>query len=216
MQPPSWPIPHPRRGVCQTCASCASCPCPTGPRCPPPAPGPGRAAPLPVRARRAEGGSGAHETPRREAGGRRAPGGAEPLTRRPRARSGRGLERRLVGERPARRRERGPTARAGCCWLCVAAPGGWRWHCSLRAGGGVRGPSPGPTAQCPFSLAGFLPSPSLPFFLSPSLPSLFSPSLGLPHRPHLLSSFFLSFFHPSSFPDSSLLSHCSLLPSSLY
>lgn len=128
-RPPPRPTPHPRRGVCPTCASCASCPCPTGPRCPPPAPGPGRAAPLPVRARRAEGGSGARETPRREAGGRRAPGGARPLTRRRRARPGRS-PRAAAGRRPAgaeageraRRARREQVAASGGPWRLEVAP----------------------------------------------------------------------------------------------
>lgn len=121
---------------------------------------------------------------------------------------------REAASRRAAGAEAGERAHGARGMLLAVRGGPWRLEVALQPTG--RGWSPGPTAQCPFSLAGFLPSPSLPFFLSPSLPSFFSPSLGLPHRPHLLSSFFLSFFHPSSFPDSSLLSHCSLLPSSLY
>ena len=55
-------------------------------------------------------------------------------------------ERRQVGERPARKRERGPAARAESGRLGVAAPRGWRWHCSLRPGGrslGGRSPARG-------------------------------------------------------------------------
>lgn len=143
---PPRPTPHPRRGVCPTCASCASCPCPTGPRCPPPAPGPGRAAPLPVRARRAEGGSGARETPRREAGGRRAPSGARPLSRRRRARRGRSPREAAgqrsasaaAGERARRARRVRPTARSGPWRLEVALQTvGWGRSSSRGRGRGV-------------------------------------------------------------------------------
>lgn len=133
-------VPHPRRSVGPTCASCASCPCPTGPQSPPPAPGPGRAAPLPVRARRAEGGSGARETPRREAGGRHAPGGARSLTRRPRA--GRGRSAKAV----AGGREAGaPAGEKGhqAVWVQAAARSGpWRPEAALQPvveGGAVSG-----------------------------------------------------------------------------
>lgn len=137
--------PHPRRSVGPTCASCASCPCPTGPQSPPPAPGPGRAAPLPVRARRAEGGSGARETPRREAGGRHAPCGARSPTRRPRARRGTSA-RAVAGGREAHEPagERGGRASG----VQAATRGGpWRPEAALQpavwggaaSGGGVGG-----------------------------------------------------------------------------
>lgn len=140
--------PHPRRSGGPTCASCASCPFPTGPQSPPPAPGPGRAAPLPVRARRAEGGSGARESPRREAGGRHAPSGATPLPRRPRAsrgRSARAVAGGREGGRPAHRRERGAAERAGC--RLPRCGGSWRPEAALQpaveggasSGGGLGG-----------------------------------------------------------------------------
>lgn len=181
---PPRPTPHPRRGVCPTCASCASCPCPTGPRCPPPAPGPGRAAPLPVRARRAEGGSGARETPRREAGGRRAPDGARPFTRSPRARPGRSPRaaagRRAAGaaagERVRRARRVGPSAHGGP----------WRLEVALLPAG--RGRSPGRGRGRGRGRGGVHCSESL-------LPSSASSLLRLPSSSRL----FLPFLPPSSF-----------------
>lgn len=181
--PPPRPTPHPRRGVCPTCASCASCPCPIGPRCPPPAPGPGRAAPLPVRARRAEGGSGARETPRREAVGRRAPGGARPLTRRRRETPG-GSPRAATGQRAAGT-EAGERARRARRVRLAAHGGPWRLEVALQPAGrgqrpsrgrgqarsaGHRSESPLFFYHSPSSLCLSLFSPLLDFLLSFSLP----------------------------------------------
>lgn len=105
--------------------------------------------------------------------------------------------------------ERGSAARAGWGRLRMAAPGGWRWHCFLRAGGGVRagggpGGGIGGGVHCSESLlpssppslsASFAPHSSLSCF-SPLRPVCFSPSsLPTPFSPPA-SLFFFSLFFP--------------------